>query len=40
MKSMLMAIGAAMWALYALRSAPVDKLLGKQCSRQLRDPHV
>ncbi len=40
MKSMLMAIGAAIWGIYTLRSTTVDKLLGKQCSRQLRDPHV
>lgn len=40
MKTMLMAIAMGALGIYSLKSKTIDKLLGKQCSRQLRDPHV
>lgn len=39
MKTMIMAIAVGLLGLQSLRSKTVEKLLGRQASRQLRNPH-
>jgi hypothetical protein len=39
MKTMIMAIAVGLLGLHSLRSKTVEKLLGRQSSRHLRNPH-